>query len=556
MKKKETNPAPDMTELRRRAAERLKGKPKIQGLEADRDQRAVGETMRLVHELEVYQIELEMQNEELHQAKNETDAVLAQFTTLYDFAPIGYFTLTRDSGTIRQVNLPGARLFGMERSLLVNCRFDLFVSVSDISLFKAFLTKVFESRKKESCEVALRKEGDHLSYVQIEGIVSANDQECFVMVLDITERKRMEERLQKSEQLYRAIGESIDYGIWVCDTDGRNIYASKSFLDLVGFTQEQCSNFGWGNVLHPDDGERTIAAWKECVRTGGIWDIEHRYRGVDGKWHFILARGVPVRNEQGEIICWAGINLDISALKKAEISLKERTQQLEEANKELESFSYSISHDLRAPVRAIDGFSSMLMKTLDKTLDDEARRRFNIILESTKKMNHLIDDLLALSRIGRAAMTRKKIDMNKMTKSAWQQQLSINPDRTIVLKNGDLPDAFGDGSFIFQVLVNLLSNAVKYTGMRKDAVIEIGGEIKQLENIYYVKDNGVGFDMQYHDKLFGVFQRLHRMEDFEGTGVGLAIVERIIHRHGGRVWAEGEVDKGATFYFTLPQKID
>ena len=154
------------------------------------------------------------------------------------------------------------------------------------------------------------------------GIGSAGLPRFAFVMLDITARKAAEAKLRESERLYRAIGESIDYGIWVCDPGGRNIYASKSFLNLVGMTQEQCSDFGWGDVLHPDDAERTIAAWKECVRTGGIWDIVHRFKGVDGQWHPILARGVPVRNEQGEVICWAGINLDISLLKKARKSLK------------------------------------------------------------------------------------------------------------------------------------------------------------------------------------------------------------------------------------------
>ncbi len=147
--------------------------------------------------------------------------------------------------------------------------------------------------------------------------------------LDITRRKLAEAALERSERLYRAIGESIDYGVWVCEPDGRNIYASPSFLKLVGLTQEQCSNFGWGDVLHPDDAARTIAAWKECVRTGGTWDIEHRFRGVDGQWHPILARGVPVRDEQGKVMCWAGINLDISRLKQAERELFDANQRLQ-----------------------------------------------------------------------------------------------------------------------------------------------------------------------------------------------------------------------------------
>ncbi len=157
--------------------------------------------------------------------------------------------------------------------------------------------------------------------------------------LDITQRKLAEAALERSERLYRAIGESIDYGVWVCEPDGRNIYASPSFLKLVGLTQEQCSNFGWGDVLHPDDAARTIAAWKECVRTGGRWDIEHRFRGVDGQWHPILARGVPVRDEQGRLICWAGINLDISRLKQTEAEVRRHAEELRATNEELTRFN-------------------------------------------------------------------------------------------------------------------------------------------------------------------------------------------------------------------------
>ncbi len=203
-------------------------------------------------------------------------------------------------------------------------------------------------------------------------------------IRDITERRREEKGLEDSERMYRAIGESIDYGVWVCAPDGRNIYASESFLRLVGQTQEQCSNFGWGDVLHPDDAERTIAAWKECVRTGGIWDIEHRFRGVDGQWHPILARGVPVRDEQGEVIYWAGINLDISKLKQTEMNLKERTRQLEYANKELDSFSYSVSHDLRAPLRAIEGYSRMILKQAGDSFDEKTRSLFNVIMSTQR----------------------------------------------------------------------------------------------------------------------------------------------------------------------------
>ncbi len=371
-------------------------------------------------------------------------------------------------------------------------------------------------------------------------------------IRDITERKRVEIALRDSERLYRAIGESIDYGVWVCAPDGRNLYASESFRTLVGLTQEQCSSFGWGDVLHPDDAEQTIAAWKECVRTGRTWDIEHRFRGVDGQWHPILARGVPVRNEQGEVICWAGINLDINKLKKTELDLKERTRQLEDANKELESFSYSVSHDLRSPLRAIDGYSKMILRQQGEKFDENTKRQFDVIRNNAEMMGRLIDDLLAFSRMGKEALSISRLNMEDLARDAWEQVKTIGPTRLIDLKIGNIPPGMGDRSLIKQVLINILSNAIKFTKVREIPLIEAGGYEEEKKNVYYVRDNGVGFDMQYHDKIFGVFQRLHSADEYEGTGIGLSLVQRIVRRHGGRVWAESEVDKGATFYFTLP----
>jgi len=231
----------------------------------------------------------------------------------------------------------------------------------------------------------------------------------------------------------------------------------------------------------------------------------------------------------------------------------ERTAQLEVANKELESFSYSVSHDLRAPLRAITGFSSMLLEDYADKVDDEGKRLLNVVKDNTLNMSALIDDLLTLSRIGRKEIEHSKIDMDKLA------QTIFNEIKVAISKNESqfdikpLPSAYGDESLIRQVFFNLLSNSIKFTSLRDKTIIEVGGWSEEKENVYYVKDNGVGFDNQYADKLFGAFQRLHSDKEFEGTGVGLSIVQRIIHRHGGRIWAEGKVNEGATFYFTLPR---
>ena len=248
------------------------------------------------------------------------------------------------------------------------------------------------------------------------------------------------------------------------------------------------------------------------------------------------------------------LELEIHERKEVEKLIALRTKLLEVTNKELESFSYSVSHDLRAPLRAIDGYSRMILRDQRDHLNDDAKRKFDLIRSNTQMMGKLIDDLLAFSRLGRLEINMTRLDMEGLVNDIWMELQIINPDRRIDFKVDKVPASKGDRTLIKQVYSNLLSNAVKYTKNRDKARIETGGYKRENENVYYVKDNGVGFDMDYYDKLFGVFQRLHSADEYEGTGVGLAIVQRIIHRHGGSVWAEGQVEEGAAFYFTLPIK--
>ncbi|MEW5940265.1 MAG: ATP-binding protein [Chloroflexota bacterium] len=233
----------------------------------------------------------------------------------------------------------------------------------------------------------------------------------------------------------------------------------------------------------------------------------------------------------------------------------ERTSQLEFANKELEAFSYSVSHDLRAPLRAIDGYTRILLEDHEANLDEEGKRISNVIRAEAQRMGALIDDLLQLSRLSRSEMQKAPIDMASMVNSVFGRLVASDGRTRVDFRLGELPQAFGDPALMQQVWMNLLSNAIKFTSRRERAVVEVGGGRDENESVYYVRDNGAGFEMEYSGKLFGVFQRLHSESEFEGTGVGLAIVQRVIQRHGGRVWAEGEPDKGATFYFAIPMEV-
>lgn len=232
--------------------------------------------------------------------------------------------------------------------------------------------------------------------------------------------------------------------------------------------------------------------------------------------------------------------------------VKERTAQLESANKELEAFAYSVSHDLRAPLRAIDGYSRFVLEDYAEKLDDEGRRLLNVIRINTQKMDQLITDILGLSRVRRTEMRLSRIDMNALVNTVYREIASPEIQQKFVFSVEPLPEVFGDPTLIRQVWINLISNAIKYTLPREERRIEIGGRTEGGMNIYCIKDTGVGFNPDYTHKLFGLFQRLHRADEFEGTGVGLAIVQRVIMRHGGKVWAEGKVNEGATFWFSIP----
>jgi len=268
-----------------------------------------------------------------------------------------------------------------------------------------------------------------------------------------------------------------------------------------------------------------------------------------------------------------GIGADITEHQQAEAALRSseeryrllsqeleerveaRTVELSEVIQELESFSYSVSHDMRAPLRAIDGFSLAILKDSVLQLNPSCHRYLTLIRQQAKNMGNLIDDLLTFSRLGRQALKATELDMYTLTQTVFQELIKFEPGRNVRLNlSPDLPRGYGDPTLIQPLLVNLLSNALKFSRPRAPAVIEVEGKANESHFLYIIRDNGVGFDMQYSKKLFGVFERLHSMEEFEGTGVGLAIVQRVIKRHGGQVWGESVLNEGATFSFTLPKK--
>jgi PAS domain S-box-containing protein len=400
------------------------------------------------------------------------------------------------------------------------------------------------------------------------------------IVRDISERKAAEEEIrglnvglerrvrERTTELQAANASLTDFKaaldqhalVSITDSKGFITYANDKFCAISKFSREELIG---QNHRIVNSGHHPVSFFKSLWRTvlkGKVWKGEMKDRAKDGTFFWMDTTIVPFLGSGGKPTQFVAIRTDITERKRAEkeihklnADLENRAAELLNANKELEAFTYSVSHDLRAPLRAVDGFSRIVLEDYATQLDAEGRRKLNVIRSESQRMGRLIDDLLAFSRLSRQPIEPVEIDMHAMAQSVFAELAAGDPSRNLHLTLHPLPPARGSESLIRQVWVNLIGNAAKFTKLRDLGVIEIGSRTDENGGtIYYVKDNGAGFDMRHSHKLFGVFQRLHSQEDFPGTGVGLALVQRIVHRHNGEISAQAEVDHGAVFSFTLP----
>jgi PAS domain S-box-containing protein len=388
-------------------------------------------------------------------------------------------------------------------------------------------------------------------------------------IADITDRKRAEEALRESEARYALTLDAVNDGLWDWNVPTGDALFSPRYYALLGYDDgEFPANYAsWRLLVHPEDIDQVEKQLGLGVESGAGFAIDLRMKMKSGRWLWVSIRGMTVeRDAAGKALRLVGTLSDITERKRAEEALhdlnatleqrvEERTVELAAAVKELEAFSYSVSHDLRAPLRSLDGFSRILLDEFAPALDPAAQRYLGLVRKNAQQMGQLVDDLLAFSRLGRRPLRRSRVEPADLVRECLSDLEPEYGTRAGAVVVGPLPSCDADPALLKQVWLNLLANACKFTSARAPAEIRVGCRDDGGTAVYFVSDNGVGFDMAYAAKLFGVFQRLHRAEDYEGTGVGLALVQRIVHRHGGRIWAESAADRGATFFFTLGEEL-
>ena len=489
-------------------------------------------------------------------------ASAAETESLYNEAPCGYHSVDKN-GTFVRINDTELAWLGYRREEVVGkLKFIDLVAPECVRTVLENFPRLVQGGKTTDLEYKMvRKDGSTFPVV-VNAVPLLDADGNYVMsrttMFDISALQSTRSKLQEALSFVDAIVENIPCLIFVKEAQTlRFVRINRAEEELIGMPREALIGKTDHELFPKEQADLFIAKDREVLAKEGIVEVAEEKLTTANGTLILRTRKIGLRDSAGRPQYLLGISDDITEAKRTEeairtlnASLQIRANQLEAANKELESFSYSVSHDLRAPLRAIDGFTKIFDEDYGDQIDDEGRRLLKIIRENSQRMGLLIDDLLAFSRLGRQPLSTEQTDMKSLAIEALRQVHAAGLGKNASTVINDLPAANVDPPLLKQVWINLLSNALKYSSTRESPQIEVG--FLTAQNAYFVKDNGVGFDMRYYDKLFGVFQRLHRIDEFSGTGVGLAIVHRLITRHGGRVWAEAELDRGATFFFSVP----
>ncbi len=551
--------------LRQDAEERL------DRLSADAASPVPEDVAAVVHDLLVHQIELEMQNETMRETLAKLEDSRQMYVDLYDTIPVGHVTVDRD-GLILRANLSLADVLGTPRDSLIGRSMTALVDKDDQDAYYLLRRRLLATAQPQEAVFRLVDADGRTFWVQARAVTTgpgaATPGACEIALTDVTARIEAEEDLKTASRELDALYNHAPCAYHSLDADGLFTRVNDTELSWLGYSRdEMVGRMHFPDILTPDGLPTFAVNFPEFKRRGFVYGLEFVLKRKDGTTIPALLNSVAIKDSGGRFLYSLSTMVDIAAITRAHDEIRrlnvtledrvvQRTTELTASIGELESFAYSVAHDLRAPLRALDGFSRMLLDDYGDGLDATAREYLGRIREADQNMAALIDGLLELSRLTRSELRRQTVDLSELACEIVAELREAAPDRRVEVAVGVGLQAHADRDLTRVLLANLIGNAWKFTSKHECAKIEVGAVVNEGERVFFVRDDGAGFDMRYVDKLFGAFERLHAADEFEGTGIGLATVQRIVHRHGGRAWAEGALDKGATFWFTLPDDAD
>ena len=501
---------------------------------------------------------------ELRKARLALEASEQKYRLMFNNNPLPSWIY--DGVTLRFMDVNDAAIdhygFSREEFLRMTIR-EIKPESDQIMITKMVNTRANMKAGGKTIKQHLKKSGEIIDVCVLSCPIEINNEiNILVVAEDITEKKKAAANLRESEERYRLVSENPLLGIGWASLTGEILYLNQTFCNLLGYNMDELKSLHYSQITHPEDFEWETELFQKLT-SGEIdnYKVEKRYIKKNGEYIWVELNLTRVNNTTGQKYC-IGIIQDISQRKEAEDAIQklnagledmvqQRTEQLKAAYAELEAFSYSVSHDLRSPLRLINGFLKVLAHDLADRIKPNEREYIEIVNEKVLRMDVLIRDMLQLSTIDKSNLIRTEVDMHETVVGVLEELNFAIGGHNADINITELPRALCDHSMMKQVWANLIGNAIKYSGKKPNALIEIGATLINDQTTYYVKDNGAGFDMKKADKLFTAFQRLHDSRDFEGTGVGLALVNRIISKHSGKIWAEAKENEGATFYFCL-----
>jgi len=532
------------------------------------------DTLRMVHDLQVHQIELEMQNEELVQARADLESALRQYTDLYDFAPVGYFTLTND-GKIVEINLAGATLLGVDRDRLINRRLGLFVAVESRPLFNIFLAKLLSNEGKETCELKIERKGSGVFWARLESSCFEGGQECRAVFLDISNRKQAEDALEEKKQKLTNILRGTNAGTWEWNVQTGKTLFNERWAEMIGYTLKEISPVSiktWLKFAHPDDLQKSNELLeKHFAGELDYYECDVRMRRKSGDWIWVQDRGkVATWTEDCKPLLMYGTHQDITERKQAEALIrhyanelerrvKERTADLMMANRAKDEFMANVSHELRTPLSSVLGYSDLLLEGVRGPMSENQEQAVQMIRTSGKHLLGLINDILDVSMIesGKLDIRPRNVSVNEICQSSLAIIKEMADRKSIAVEYSPslaFPSIYADPARLKQILINLLENALKFTPDKGSVKLEVQASPKEGLIRFSITDTGVGIKPENMQKIFKPFVQADGglARQYEGAGLGLALAKKLAELHGGQIEVQSEPGKGSCFTVVLP----